>query len=111
MSLRCSIIRERLGARQDYPSALRGLDPPSALPRVGNYGARPDYACRLPLRKLRLEIIDSELRSNGPEPFWSESRETLCRELRQALQPLSFHHSVCTGVPLKYVVRLKFVFR
>jgi hypothetical protein len=50
--------------------------------RRGLPSARPDCACRLTFRKLRLEIIDSELRSNGPEPFWSESRETLCRELR-----------------------------
>jgi hypothetical protein len=35
-SSRLTILRERLG-RQDYPAALRGLDPPGALPERGNY--------------------------------------------------------------------------
>ena len=34
-------------ARQDFPSALRGLDPPGALPFVGNYRSEDRFLIRL----------------------------------------------------------------
>jgi hypothetical protein len=44
-----SLRHDRSGAawaRQDYPSALRGLDPPGALPSIGNCRSDdPDDAC------------------------------------------------------------------